>query len=83
MSGKNTIYLICFLLVFIVPPFGVLCGIIMTIVHYTERWNNNETNNKSVKQPTPMEYEAIKKADLKRAEEISKRNRERNLRIKS
>lgn len=81
MSGKNIAYIILFLLVLVVPPFGVLFGFIMIIVHYMER-SVGGFDLPEKKEPV-MSWEDRQALKLAEAEASAKRNRERNMTIKS
>lgn len=86
---KNFVYIILFLLVLVVPPFGVIAGFMFILVHYMER-DTQKKEEAEAARPQPQyvtpkynSYQEELAAKKRATEEQSIRNRERNLTIKS
>lgn len=84
---KMFAYAVIFIMMFIVPPFGIISGFLFIAVHYMSRNDNRqeETTPEQKKKiaKTLEEYQEEQKIKAKAAQELSDRNRKRNLTIKS
>jgi len=84
---KLFVYIIVFILMVIVPPFGIISGFLFIIVHYMSRNDDKQEQQTRTEQPkspnTLEEYYVQEKEKEKSAKEMSERNRKRNLTIKS
>lgn len=87
MSIKNIAYIILFLMILVVPPFGVVAGFMFIAVHYMDKdTRKKEEAAREQNAPIPRRYTSYQEelAEKERsAQALSKRNRERNMTIKS
>lgn len=87
MSIKNIAYIILFLMILVVPPFGVVAGFMFIAVHYMDK----DTRKKEEAARHPENLYPINQKNYKEeltkeelsAAEMSNRNRARNMTIKS
>ena len=85
---KMFAYAVIFILMVIVPPFGIISGFLFIAVHYMSRNDDRRQEETTPEQKkkiakTLEEYQEEQKNKAKAAKELSDRNRKRNLTIKS